>query len=237
MNVTIIHFSRTYNQSISFEEVSGILQVWGILFLIPKLFTGGHMKKSLSYLISLFVLFAAGAGNLYDYLGPDRTRTSYVLQRKHCFYTADAMIPTPYPSGPLSPYGCHLNLYTTPDASCPAAGSTVGYFTVSQCNWPASCAAVSCSPAGPSESIEGCSGGEQGCRSVQVTTTHPEATVSASILCSSPGANGWCRGPASLEISAAEPIPGFNILAVEGTRNGAAFACAGSACSVPLLEG
>jgi hypothetical protein len=40
-----------------------------------------------------------------------------------------------------------------------------------------------------------------------------------------------------LEINSSEPVPGFNILSVEGTRNGASFACSGSVCSVPLLEG
>jgi hypothetical protein len=136
--------------------------------------------------------------------------------------------------------GCHLYLYTTPDGTCPGAESTKSYFTSSMCSdethtWPG-CGA-SCHPAGPSVSVIGCSGGEQGCRSVAVTTTYPEAFTSAGIVCSNPGANGWCRGPASLEINSSEPIPGFNILTVEGTRNGAAFACSGSTCSVPLLEG
>jgi hypothetical protein len=187
------------------------------------------MKKHFAFLLSLLVLFTIGSAS-FDYLGPDRTRTSYVLQRKHCFYTADMNYGGTH-------YGCHLNLYTTPDGTCPSAGSTTGYFSASECSWPVSCGAVGCSPVGPSVSIEDCSGGEQGCRSVQVTTTYPEAGVSAGIVCSNPGANGWCTGSASLEIASSEPVPGFNILTVEGTRNGSSFACSGSACSVPLLEG
>jgi len=94
-----------------------------------------------------------------------------------------------------------------------------------------------CSYGGPTASEIDCSAGETGCRSTAVITTLPEAAVSSYISCSLPGASGWCRGIASLEISSNEPIPGFNILTVEGTRNGASFACSGTTCSVPLQEG
>lgn len=186
------------------------------------------MKTHLKFLLSLLVLSTLGAGS-YDYLGPDRVRTTYVMQRKHCFYTAN-----------VGAFGCHLNLYTTPDGSCPDAGSTKGYFTVAMCSdsthtWPG-CGA-SCNPVGPTVSIEGCSGGDQGCRSVAAQVVYPEAAASANIICSNPGSNGWCKGAASLEINTNEPVPGFNILTVEGTRNGGSFACTGTTCSVPLLEG
>jgi hypothetical protein len=94
-----------------------------------------------------------------------------------------------------------------------------------------------CNPAGPSESIVGCSGGDQGCRSWPNVVSYPEATVFGSISCSNPGLNGWCIGSAILNISSNEPVAGYNILDVEGNRNGETFACPGSSCSVPLLEG
>ncbi|MGB7538045.1 MAG: hypothetical protein WBM17_05870, partial [Anaerolineales bacterium] len=186
------------------------------------------MKTNLKFLLSLIVLSTLGAGS-FDYLGPNRVTTTYVLQRKHCFYTAN-----------VGAFGCHLNIYTTPDGSCPDAGSTKGYFTVAMCSdsthtWPG-CGA-SCNPVGPSVSIEGCSGGDQGCRSVATQVVYPEANASASILCANPGLNNWCRGSASLEISSNEPVPLYNILAIEGTHNGATFACNGITCSVPLVEG
>jgi hypothetical protein len=125
------------------------------------------MKTHLKFLLSLFVLSTLGAGS-FDYLGPDRVRTTYILQRKHCFYTADMTYRGTH-------YGCHLNIYTDPGGSCPSAGSTTGYFSASQCVWPVSCGAVGCTPSGPSVSIEGCSSGDQGCRSVATQVVYPEA--------------------------------------------------------------
>jgi hypothetical protein len=187
------------------------------------------MKKNISFLLSIFVLFTVGAAGSYDYLGPNRSTTTYVLQRKACYWTADGVY------GGIH-YGCHATTYAAPDADCPSAA---GLWNSGPCGWPngVNCGTMACSYGGPSVSIEGCSSGDQGCRSVSVTTTLPEATVSSYINCSLPGSSGWCRGAASLEISSNEPVPGFNILTVEGTRNGASFACTGTACSVPLLEG
>jgi hypothetical protein len=149
------------------------------------------MKKYISYLLSLLVLFTIGAGSS-DYLGPDRTRTTYVLQRQECYYTADGVY-TDYTKTPPTNthYGCHVYLYTTTDSSCPS--SAAGYFNPGPCGWPpqVTCASMNgCSYGGPSSSTVGCSGGDQGCRSTAVTTTYPEAAVSANILCSNPGANG-----------------------------------------------
>jgi hypothetical protein len=76
-------------------------------------------------------------------------------------------------------------------------------------------------------------------RSEVVTTTHtyPESSISGSINCSQMGNNGWCVGTASLSLSASEPVAGYSITIIEGTCNGETFACPGSSCSVPLLEG
>jgi GH24 family phage-related lysozyme (muramidase) len=190
------------------------------------------MKKHVSFLLSLLILSTLGAGS-YDYLGPNRTVSTWVNERKDCYYTAD----TTYRG---AHYGCHLHLYTTPDGACIPAGSTAGYFNASVCGWPGiSCttSGVSCSYGGPSESTIGCSMGETGCRSVQHTTTYPAATILGTVLCSRSGANGWCAGSASLSLSSNEPVAGYNILAIEGTRNGETFACGSPACTVPLVEG
>jgi len=61
-----------------------------------------------------------------------------------------------------------------------------------------------------------------GCREAYTsqTVTLPPATVSGSESCSSPGDDGWCRGGASLEISANEPLSGKVIVSIEGDPGG-----------------
>jgi len=41
------------------------------------------MKKNITFLLSLLVLFTIGAGSS-DYLGPDRVRTTYSMRRQEC---------------------------------------------------------------------------------------------------------------------------------------------------------
>jgi len=52
------------------------------------------------------------------------------------------------------------------------------------------------------------------------TTTESPATVSGSFNCSQQGEDGWCREGASLELSAAEPLGGHVIQAIEGDPGG-----------------
>ena len=70
-----------------------------------------------------------------------------------------------------------------------------------------------------------------------VTVTDPEATISSSVNCSVWGDAGWCTQPAETVITAHEPMPTNQILLIEGTRNGETFACSGTSCTVPILEG
>lgn len=79
--------------------------------------------------------------------------------------------------------------------------------------------------------------GQTGCTNVQYTGSQPPATISGSVTCGGGTVNGWCTGAAQLLISASEPVAGYSILLIEGTRNGVSFACPGASCSVPLLEG
>ncbi len=69
------------------------------------------------------------------------------------------------------------------------------------------------------------------------TTTHPPATISGALQCSKYGNNGWCISPATLSLAGSEPLAGYNIITLEGTRNGQPFSCIGSSCPVALLEG
>jgi hypothetical protein len=174
---------------------------------------------------------------LADYLGPDRTTTVVVWRRLRCSYLAEHDDP-----GPGGYYACTLNMYRTPSSGCPSTGSVEGYFSASACGWPKSCSDPnpleewSCSISG-SSSTEGCSSGDSGCEGSTQTVNQPPATISGSISCANPGSNGWCRSASILNLTGTEPISGYSITALEGTRNGDTFACAGSSCSVDLLEG
>jgi murein DD-endopeptidase MepM/ murein hydrolase activator NlpD len=169
---------------------------------------------------------------LADYLGPDRATTTVVWRRLRCSYLAEHD-----DSGPGGYYACTLTLYRPPSSGCPSTGSVTGYFSASACGWSQGCSSAwTCSISG-SSSTEGCSDGESGCEGSTQTVNQPPATISGSISCADPGSNGWCRSAASLSLSGSEPLSGYSITALEGTRNGVTFACGGSSCSVDLLEG
>jgi hypothetical protein len=198
---------------------------------------GRTNRKLLLSLIVLAVSLVTVTVVLADYLGPDRTTTTIVWRRLRCSYQAEHD-----ESGPGGYYSCTLSMYRAPSAGCPSTGSVTGYFTKSACGWPKSCSDPnpleewSCSISG-SSSTEGCSDGESGCEGSTQTVSQPPATISGSIACAAPGSNGWCQSAASLSLSGSEPLSGYAITALEGTRNGVTFACAGASCSVDLLEG
>lgn len=52
------------------------------------------------------------------------------------------------------------------------------------------------------------------------TVSLPPATVGGSEACDTPGDNGWCRGGASIELSASEPVSGEVIESIEGNPGG-----------------
>jgi hypothetical protein len=88
---------------------------------------------------------------------------------------------------------------------CPDAGgshpSTSAQMSV--CGWPSPADSCGCKEANTTE-----------------TVTLPAATVGGSEYCASPGANGWCRGGASLELNASEPVSGYVIESIEGNPGG-----------------
>ena len=175
---------------------------------------------------------------LADYIGPDRTETVYVNRRKRCHYVA-----VHDPAGPGYD-SCTLNLYVPPNDGCPSNVS--GYFSNNphSCgsgwpsDWPSCCndPGTSCSIT-PSSSIVSCTAGDTGCRSVAQTVTHDPATISGNINCPQTGDNGDCTAAASLSLSGNEPLSGYHITDLEGTRNGDAFLCEGSSCTISLVEG
>ncbi|MCG2785695.1 MAG: hypothetical protein L6461_11370, partial [Anaerolineae bacterium] len=71
----------------------------------------------------------------------------------------------------------------------------------------------------------------------ETTITYPPAEISAQAQCSLPGQNGWCRGGAGLQLTGFEPVPGFEITAIEGIRNGESFAQTGNPATIPAVEG
>jgi hypothetical protein len=90
------------------------------------------MKKNISYLLSLLVLFTVGAAGSYDYLGPDRVRTTYMMRRQQCYYTADGTYNDTHFTPPQrTHYGCHVYLYTVPGGTCPSSAG--GLFNPGPC--------------------------------------------------------------------------------------------------------
>jgi hypothetical protein len=171
-------------------------------------------RSKIQKVACLFILAIVLAGVtpvLAAYLGPDRTRT---VQQTSC----DVIL-----------YQCQLIV-------------SKGVYRYHQVNsW--SCGNES-KPwlSYPSQS-SGCDSGSVGDKywdkkdSVDyVPVTYPEATVSGGLQNCTLN-NGWCTTAPLVSLSGFEPVPGYSILGIEGTRNGQTFACTGSTCNVPLLEG
>jgi len=174
-----------------------------------------------------------------DYLGPNRVIVTYetIYQRQACRF-----VDVRDPAGP-GVCACTMTVYVGPKDSCPGSVDS-HYFHTDVCGWssenPDCTDAGLDSISGPSSSIQSCSLGDQACTAVVIEhrTTLAAATVSGAITCSTPGQNGWCIGPAVLNVSGSEPLSGYSILTIEGTRNSESFACPGDHCSnVPLSEG
>ncbi len=69
-----------------------------------------------------------------------------------------------------------------------------------------------------------------------VTVTQPEATI-APDLQNCTLQNGWCMTSPQLVLTATEPLSGYQIIDIEGSRNSETFACNGQTCTIPLTEG
>src|SRR3990170_1827271 len=201
---------------------------------------GGPMNKrpvprrslaGLAFLLALGLLLTFAVPALADYLGPNRTVSTWVWERLQCNY--QAVYDEPGPGW----YGCTLQLHASPSSGCPSTGSVAGDFTPSVCGWAEAWCQTHRCDISLSSSTVGCSEGEPGCTAVEHFTTLPEASINGSVSCGVPGYSGWCLSSAALSLSGNEPLSGYSILALEGSRNGDTFACPGDNCAVPIPEG
>src|SRR3990170_1567181 len=201
---------------------------------------GGPMNKrpvprrslaGLAFLLALGLLLTFAVPALADYLGPNRTVSTWVWERLQCNY--QAVYDEPGPGW----YGCTLQLHASPSSGCPSTGSVAGDFTPSVCGWAEAWCQTHRCDISLSTSTVGCSEGEPGCTAVEHFTTLPEASINGSVSCGVPGYSGWCLSSAALSLSGNEPLSGYSILALEGSRNGDTFACPGDNCPVPIPEG
>jgi hypothetical protein len=178
----------------------------------------------------LFLALGLAWPALADYLGPNRTVTTYIWERSTCTYLATK------PGG-----SCSLTLYYPPN-NCVAAALTAGFFnnspTACGSAWGGTCGVnFSCSISLAGDTVGSCSEGETGCIPTEHTVTYSPAIVSGSVNCSLAGNDGWCVGTASLSVSASEPVGGYSITLIEGTHNGSGFSCPGASCEVALSAG
>ena len=171
-----------------------------------------HQKWMFSFVI---LLLAVGIATpvLADYLGPNRTVTTTSSACKAVLYECKQV-------------NGHWKYKRMEDWSCPSGGDACqGYDDTS----------------GPCDD-DGYVSGHAYCSkeqsTVTTTLTHPPATISGAVE-NCTVRNGWCITPPELSLSAGEPLAGYSILLIEGTRNGQTFACPNGAasCHVPLSEG
>jgi hypothetical protein len=194
----------------------------------------GRLSSPRHRLAGLAFLLALGAGlvmtvpALADFLGPDRHVVEMVEVRAPAndYWTCGNRNPPPGVNGT-----CILQNLTNPNP-CPDAG---GYHPSKEqqrawCQWGTNY-----------PDYTGC-----GCTQAYTYQTIeydlPEATISGDLQ-GCVLSNGWCVSAPTLHLQGAEPLAGYEILALEGTRNsipgggGDPFACPGGFCDVPLLEG
>ncbi|MCJ7708670.1 MAG: hypothetical protein MUO38_13775 [Anaerolineales bacterium] len=179
-----------------------------------------HRLAGLAFLLALGVGLVMTVPALADYLGPDRHVVDMVEVRAPAndYWTCGNRNPPPGILGT-----CILH---HPDNPCPDAG---GHHPSKEqqrdwCRWGTNYpdyTGCGCTPAYAYQTIE---------------YDLPEATVSGELQ-GCVLSNGWCVTSPGLYLAGAEPVAGYEILVLEGTRNGEPFACAGDLCDVPLLEG
>ena len=181
-----------------------------------------HRLAGLAFLLAFAVLLAVAVPALADYLGPDRRVVEMVEVRAPAndYWTCGNRNPPPRVNGT-----CILQNLTHPNP-CPDAG---GYHPSKEqqqgwCRWwdnYEDYTGCGCTPAYTYQRIE---------------YDLPEATVSGDLQ-GCVLSNGWCVTSPGLRLAGVEPVAGYEIRALEGTRSGERFACDGALCDVPLMEG
>jgi len=179
----------------------------------------GIKNKSilLAVLAALFVLGIETV--LAAYTGPvGRSSSVTYWERKNCHYLAIYNPPGP------EYYSCTLDLYFAPSQSCPA--DAMYYFNPVSCaGWPGKTCGldISCDIT-ETVTIEDCNPGDEACTMREEGIDLDPATVSGAAGCTLPGNNGWCRGGATVDLSASEPVGGERITWLEGNQGAGDFA-------------
>jgi hypothetical protein len=170
-----------------------------------------HIKKLYVYFFIFILIFVFASPVLADYLGPDRTSTTASEVCKVVLRECKETSPDTF------------KYIKADEWSCASEGKEWLAYDNSF---------VACDDSGDV-------GRTQWDKEYFVSTTtitHPEATVTSELQnCTLQ--NGWCVTAPQLEITSNEPLSGYQILLIEGTRNTEQFACDDVTCSVPLLEG
>lgn len=164
--------------------------------------------KYLPFIVSLLIAAVVSTSVLAAYLGPDRTRT-------------------------VTHSVCHVKLH-----QCTSVNGTWKYVTTRE----SSCGEDKWWLAYPSTELT-CNAANAGYEyyskgdiTVTETVTYPPATIAGELLnCNLH--NGWCNTSPSLSLSGNEPVVGYQITAIEGTRNGVGFSNSGSTHSISLAQG
>ena len=170
-------------------------------------------RKTVYYFLFIIFLLAIVTPVLADYLGPDRTVTEWSSVCKVVLYECQFVkSKNAWRYRRAGDWSCSLE--SKPWKSYPSEPSSQGCFSATDGDqyW------------GQEDILQ------------EVTTTHPPATINGTLQnCTLQ--NGWCVTSPGLELSASEPLTGYNILAIEGSYNGNTFACPNGSCSIPLNEG
>lgn len=170
-----------------------------------------YKLKTVLFCISILLTLATVTPALADYLGPNRTVTessgSCQVVLQRCSYVPTKKI-YKYKAG--STWSCSLE--SQPWLSYPSSGPACNENHVGATYW------------------------KKVNSSQTETITYPPATIQGLLQNCSPN-NGWCTTFPQFSLIADEPLPAYDILAIEGTWNGQNFACPDPECSVPLIEG
>ncbi len=170
-----------------------------------------YRLKTVLFCISILLTLATVTPVLADYLGPDRTVTQTGGSCKVVLYKC-GFVPAKgiYKYKSSNTWSCSNE--SKPWLAYPSSGPACTKSNVGATYW---------------KKVDD---------SQEETITYPPATIEGFLQNCSPN-NGWCTTFPQFSLSADEPLPNYDITAIEGTWNGQNFACPESDCSVPLTEG
>ncbi len=162
----------------------------------------------------VFVLLRGVVGVLADYLGPDRVRRQAVevcrvvlLECMHVIFRGEDR---GWKYHPVEDWVCSNE--AKPWLAYPNVGPECTAYTAGAQYWERQ------------YSIE------------ERIITYPEARIEGELQ-GCERRNGWCVSLPELWLRGAEPVAGYEIVGIEGNRNGEGFFCEGGSCQLGLEEG